>query len=347
MRLDKDAIQRRALELIAADGRRVAARLAQEFGISRQVASGYVQGLERDGQIEAEGTTRARVCRLATLSEIEHAFPREGLEEHRVWRDVFSPQLRDLPENVSAIWEYGVTEMVNNAIDHSNAREVRVGLARNALFAAAWVADDGEGIFRKLQRALGLHEPREAILELAKGKLTTAPDHHSGEGIFFSSRLFDEFTIRSGHLTFRHGERGFDAIEEASADAPGTRVEMKVANASPRTMKEVFDRYADSEDYGFEKTTVPVRLARHEGERLVSRSQAKRVGHRFEKFKRVELDFAGVDEIGQAFADQLFRVFAAAHPEVRLVPLNTTPAVANMIRRAVGAGSATGAVPGD
>src|SRR5690554_4888786 len=119
MRIDRESIRRRALELIDADGHRVAARLAKEFGLSRQVASGYVQALERDGLIHAEGTTRARFCRLESLSEVERAFPRDGLEEHVVWRDVFAPLLRDLPENVGAIWQYGVTEMVNNAIDHS------------------------------------------------------------------------------------------------------------------------------------------------------------------------------------------------------------------------------------
>jgi hypothetical protein len=80
-----------------------------------------------------------------------------------------------------------------------------------------------------------------------------------------------------------------------------------------------------------------MRLAQYEGEKLVSRSQAKRVANRFERFKRVELDFTGIEEIGQAFADEMFRVFATAHPEIRITPLNTGPAVAQMIRRAVGA----------
>ena len=79
-------------------------------------------------------------------------------------------------------------------------------------------------------------------------------------------------------------------------------------------------------------------------EALVTRSQAKRVARRFERFKRVELDFAGVPGIGQAFADELFRVYAAAHPAIRISAVNTEPAVDRMIRRAVvaGAGRATG-----
>ena len=47
-----------------------------------------------------------------------------------------------------------------------------------------------------------------------------------------------------------------------------------------------------------------------------------------------------MSDIGQAFADELFRVFAVAHPTIRITPINTEPAVAQMIRRAVAAGAA-------
>ena len=50
------------------------------------------------------------------------------------------------------------------------------------------------------------------------------------------------------------------------------------------------------------------------------------------------LDFEGVAEVGPAFADELLRVFAAAHPAVRLVPINMSQAVARMVRRAISAG---------
>ena len=337
MKFDKEAIRRRALELISEDGRNVAAQIAREFGLSRQVANGYLQTLIRDGLVEAEGTTRSRVYRLKTLAEVTRGYPREGLEEDIVWRQEIASAVRDLPENVRDIWHYAVTEMVNNAIDHSGSSEVRVGLRRNALFTDVWVEDDGEGIFLKIQRVLGLYDPREAILELAKGKLTTAPRNHSGEGIFFTSRLVDEFDIQSGRLHFRHQQHASDVLRERDADSPGTLVVMRVMNDSPRLMREVFNEFASGEEYTFDKTVVPLRLAQHEGEKLVSRSQAKRVSMRFERFKHVILDFEGVAEIGQAFADELFRVFAAAHPDVRLTPLNTSPEVANMVRRALGA----------
>jgi len=341
MNIDKESIRRRALELIAADGHGVGPKLAQEFGVSRQVANGYLQAMTGDGLIEAEGSTRARVYRLVMLDEVQQTLPRMDLQEDLVWRDVFLPKMRDLPENVRDIWHYATTEMINNAIDHSGAEEISVAMQRNGLFTEASVSDNGIGIFLKIQQALNLFDTREAILELAKGKLTTAPDRHTGEGIFFTSRVMDAFDIQSGALHFHHQEHRFDVLNENEADAPGTLVRMRIDNDSARTLREVFDSFTDAEEYTFDRTVVPLRMAQHEGEKLVSRSQAKRIAHRFERFKRVELDFTGVETIGQAFADEMFRVFVAAHPQIRLTPTNTTPTVANMIRRVVGAGNNT------
>ena len=333
-------MRHQALRLIAADGHRVGTRLAQAVGVSRQVANAHLQGLLREGVVEAAGTTRARVYRLKTLAEVSRRYPRGGLQEDLVWRELVSPVVARFPENVRDIWHYAATEMINNAIDHSGAADVRVDALRNELVTEVLVADEGEGIFVKIQRALALHDPREAILELAKGKLTTAPEYHTGEGIFFTSRVLDFFEIESHHLRFSHTPRAADAIAEQTADTPGTRVRMRLANDSPRKVREVFGAFTDPEEYTFDKTVVPLRLAQHEGEKLVSRSQAKRVAHRFECFKRVELDFTGISEIGQAFADEMFRVYASAHPHIRITPLHAAPAVAQMITRAVAARAA-------
>ena len=113
---------------------------------------------------------------------------------------------------------------------------------------------------------------------------------------------------------------------------------MRLANDSTRTAKSVFDTFASPEEYSFARTLVPVRLAQYEGEKLVSRSQAKRLYQRFERFRHVVLDFEGVAEIGQGFADELFRVFAAAHPAVELAPINMSEAVQQMVSRARSAG---------
>ena len=325
------------LRAVAKDGRNVAARLAKQHKVSRQAASTWLAHLRDEGVIASSGVGRGVVYELAAVAQELREFVREGLHEDRVWAEVYAPALADLPANVRDIWHYSVTEMVNNAIDHSGSERIKVGLRRDAFNTTAWIADEGEGIFLKIQHALKLFDPREAILELAKGKLTTDPARHTGEGIFFASKVMDAFEIRSGRLHFLHSEWAENILLERPADAPGTLVLMRLANDSRRILKEVFDQFAAPEEYTFDKTIVPMRLALYEGEKLVSRSQAKRVTQRFERFRTVVLDFSGVAEIGQAFADEVFRVFQNAHPETRLNAIEMTPAVRNMVRRAIAA----------
>ena len=331
-----DDLRRSILEAIARDGSNVAARLAEQHGVSRQSASAWLAKLKREGVISSSGVGRGVRYQLALLADVRQVYERAGLTEDRVWRELVAPQVAGLPPNVRDIWHYVVTEMVNNAIDHSGSKRVAVALARDALNTSVYIADEGEGIFLKIQRALNLYDPREAILELAKGKLTTDPANHTGEGIFFSSKVMDAYDIRSGKLHFVHDDGGFDILLERAADAPGTVVLMRLANDSTRDLKTVFDQYAAPEEYTFSKTIVPVKLAQHEGEKLVSRSQAKRLTMRFERFQTVMLDFTDVAEIGQAFADEVFRVFRQAHPNTQLIPAKMTPEVANMVKRALG-----------
>ncbi len=333
MKVDKQALRKRALLLAEDGGKKIAAALVAEFHISRQAANRHLMQLVKDGDLVPSGVTKARAYSPAVKQEAVQSFPREGLAEDRVWRSIGAPVVKDLPENVRDIWHYGMTEMINNAIDHSGSPSIHVAMRQTALHTLGWVADDGEGIFLKIQRALGLADPRESILELAKGKLTTDPKHHTGEGIFFASKMFDSFNIFSANLRFLHDDGSRDFLVEHPKDAPGTFVFMKLANDSTRTTNDVFYKFAAPDEFSFDKTVVPVRLAQYEGEKLVSRSQAKRLTARFEKFRTVILDFTGVESIGQGFADELFRVFATAHPAIDLVPMHMASTVQDMANR--------------
>ena len=46
----------------------------------------------------------------------------------------------------------------------------------------------------------------------------------------------------------------------------------------------------------------------------------------------VDLDFGGVSSIGQGLADEVFRVFTEAHPEIDVVAENANDAVNAMIQ---------------
>ena len=309
---------------------------AERFGITRQAVNKHLRRLQADGVLRRSGNTRASVYRLAPLSQWTHSCEIEpGLAEDVVWRRDVRAVLGDLPNNVLDIWHYGFTEMFNNAIDHSDGSLIILQIKKTAATTEVLISDDGYGIFRKIQDAMGLLDERHSILELSKGKLTTDPKRHTGEGIFFTSRMFDLFDILSGDIYFSHQFADPENwILEAARTSSGTSVWMKLNNHTARTAKRIFDEFTSGDDYGFSKTVVPVRMAQYGEDKLISRSQARRLVARVELFKTVLFDFSEVETIGQAFADEIFRVFALQHPDIELLPIHANSETTRMIARA-------------
>ncbi|MDE2464948.1 MAG: STAS-like domain-containing protein, partial [Alphaproteobacteria bacterium] len=134
-----------------------------------------------------------------------------------------------------------------------------------------------------------------------------------------------------------------DWLLEANRDNAGTMVLMRLHNHTSRTTRKVFDAFVSGDDFDFSKTVVPVILARYGNDKLISRSQAKRVLARVELFRTVIFDFKDVEFIGRAFADEIFRVFGNAHPEIELLAIHANSEVKRMIARAR---SATVITPG-
>ena len=318
----------------------------EKFAITRQAVNKHLHRLIKEKALTESGKTRNRSYKLAPLLHWERIYERSaGLAEDVIWRNDILSILGQMPDNVIDIWHYGFTEMFNNAIDHSAGERIGVEIRKTAATTEMLIYDDGVGIFRKIREALNLMDDRHAILELSKGKLTTDPARHTGEGIFFSSRMFDSFDILSQGVFFSH-QFGDDAdwILERELKTSGTGVWMRLHNHTARTTKKIFNAYSAGDDYGFNKTVVPVKLARYGEEQLVSRSQAKRLLSRVEVFKEVTFDFAGVNSIGQSFADEIFRVFKNSHPEIALYSIHANSAVKRTIERAKAVGP-TGTEP--
>jgi len=339
VRVRGEEIRRYILEHVEKHPREVSALAAEKFGISRQAVNKHLQRLAKEGALSETGKTRNRLYSLSPLTDWQRAFEiGPDLEEHLAWQDQVSLALGPLPENVLDIWQYAFTEMINNARDHSGGTGILVMVRKTAVTTEMVINDNGIGIFAKIQMALNLIDERHAVFELAKGKLTTDPKHHTGEGIFFTSRMVDSFNVFSGGVYFNHefGDSE-DWIFERTKPEGGTVVYMKLNNHTARTTTKIFDHYSTEEDYGFNKTVVPVRLAQYGNDKLVSRSQAKRVLARVELFKRVIFDFKEVSIIGQAFADEIFRVFAKEHPDIQIQHIHANSAVKRMIDRALSA----------
>ncbi len=325
-------------QFIVAKVRENAAHLTEtvknNFKISRQAAFKHVNTLVKEGYLNAKGKTNNRTYELGAKRFLRFkTLIDSSASEDLIWSKNCSPLFQGLKNNVLHICEYGVTEMINNAIDHSEGKHLEVIVEISPKEILIRVNDDGIGIFNKIQRELKLPDPKLSILELAKGKYTTDPKRHSGEGVFFTSKIFDYFMIQSEGLVFSHGINiKFDAllnVEDAGKN--GTHVTMVLDPLTRRTTKAVFDEFTDK-NLTFDKTIVPVELAKFEEGNLVSRSQGKRLVARFEKFKNVILDFKNVNTIGRPFADEVFRVFPSEHKNTHLMPVNANKGILDTIK---------------
>ncbi len=314
-----------------------ASRIAKDFGISRQAVFKNIRELVASEILVKTGSDKFPY-RIKPIRAV-HSTVQIGPEtqENKVWSELVAPLLIEMKNNVREISHYGFTEMFNNVIDHSMSKTADIWASVDALVVRIAIQDHGIGIWKKLQEAFHLDDPRHALLELTKGKLTTDPRRHTGEGIFFTSRMFDKFHLASEKLTFCRFQKGDEWLFDVKEDdaGPGTRVSMRLHIDSEQTPKAVFDAFTtELDNFGFSKTNLSVELAKYEGDHLISRSQAKRLLARLDKFKEVYLDFKDVTEIGQAFADEIFRVFSREHSGIKLIPTNTAPAVLQMINRA-------------
>ena len=163
----------------------IARMVAEKFGISRQASNKHLQKLVAESVLSIAGNTKSRIYSLTPLGSFTKQYLlSDNLSENDVWQQDIKPALGALPDNVMNIWSYCFTEMFNNVIDHSLAKTVTVSITKSALAAQIIIDDDGVGIFKKIQAKLELSDERHAVLELAKGKFTTDPANHSGEGIF-------------------------------------------------------------------------------------------------------------------------------------------------------------------
>lgn len=313
----------------------ITALAIKKFGLSRTSILNYLHRIIEEGLVSVSGTTNNRIYKLNTISEgtFKVAVFRD-IDEDSIWRFRVFPFLKDIPKNIIDICQYGFTEMFNNIADHSQSNDALIVYKQTYSEISITLIDYGVGIFNKIQKDFDLEDPRSALLELSKGKLTSDKSRHAGEGIYFTSRMFDKFSLMSGNLFYAR-ERADNGwlieTKDEKDNYKGTYVRLRIATNATWTSRDVFSKYQD-DDLRFRKTHVPVILGKYPGEQLVSRSQAKRILARFDNFVGICLDFSGVESIGQPFADEIFRIFKNAHPEIPITAVNTTPEIESMIK---------------
>lgn len=261
-----------------------------------------------------------------------------GLKEDEIWSKVRKSTdfLSDISENAENILYFAFTEMLNNAIDHSRSGVgyVKIWLEDNKLKFI--VKDNGVGVFKNVMVSRHLDNEVDAARELVKGKLTTQPGWHSGEGIFWTSKIADYFSLKSYDYKLIIDNIIDDyTIEKTDKPLVGTEVCFEVSKDTTKSLQTLFRDFSfDHNHLSLDTTVIPVKLF-DEGEIWISRSQAKKLLAGLEKYKRIIFDFAGIGVIGQAFADEIFRVFNIHHPQIELEPINMSESVKLMVHHAI------------
>ena len=332
-REEKDKIKEFLLKTISISENPYKA-MENNFKISRQTVSKYLNELVEKNYITKNSKGNYVINFYISESKI---YKNKNLEEDIVYDELIKKYEIDKKNNVKHILVYAFTEMLNNAIEHSEGTEISIHYTENYFNIFVIIKDNGIGIFRKIVRDHNLKNENEAIFELKKGKLTSDAENHSGEGIFFTSKVVDYFLISSFNKTFSSGSNEyFYSIEQNKEKCiKGTEVILVLNKNTERTTKKIFDEYT-SDDFVFNKTKITVHLAKdYLGHDFVSRSLAKRILMNVEKFKIIVLDFENIDNIGQGFADEVFRVFKNKNPDITIVPVNMNEEIEFMINRAM------------
>ena len=310
------------------ENRSIAALTAKRFEISLPAVYKHIDRLVSEKQIiKKSGKFILQSAQYRYVYKNDRA-----LGEDTVWEKDIKKHFAHVPKNIWSIWVYGFLEIFNNAIEHSKGKKIHVVINENRIFTAMTIADDGIGIFKNIKTKFKLADEKDALLELAKGKQTTDAARHSGQGIFFTSKAFDDFVIISNGITFDPNPQK-NSTPNTARQKYSTYVYMRLTNNSNKILKDIFDKFSIEVPGNFDKTIVPVYMANSSD--LVSRSQARRLLSGLELFREVILDFRGIENIGQAYADEIFRVFKNMYPNTVITAQNANAEVQYMINRAI------------
>jgi DNA-binding Lrp family transcriptional regulator len=347
--MEKQSQVEKIKELLATEGRISTSQVAEMLLVSRQRAQLLLRTLVAEGLLRKIGTTRGSTyVYVGTEMEYpEHAphhysltFARRGESEDRILKKIEENFLilKKLPENILRIFRFSFLEMLNNALEHSTSNIIRVVVGVTDTHLYFTVKDAGVGVFRKVANFRNLATSHEAAQDLLKGKTTTDPTAHTGQGIFFVSKLADHFKLQSFELELFVDNVVNDVfLHKSLRSVSGTSAIFEVALDSKRETREVFERFTnltEDSNHGFDGTEVKVHLYQIGGY-FLSRTEARRILSGLEKFRVVTLDFDRVPAVGQGFADEIFRVFHSSFPKVKIIPINMNEEVAFMVTRAI------------
>ena len=173
------------------------AAIAETLTITRQAVNKHIKKLVLEGRVQKTGSTKRALYFLTEEKAPEKQAPKyqkkyqiKKMQEDEIYNE-FS-LIMNLKNNLSpaahSIVNYAFTEMVNNVIEHSDSENCLISAELDAYSFSFTVRDFGIGIFARIAEYYELTSEEAGMQELLKGKRTSLPDRHTGEGVFLPQR---------------------------------------------------------------------------------------------------------------------------------------------------------------
>ena len=217
--------------------------LVRKTGFTRSYLNRFLQELIEEGQIVKIGKARKTIYILADAEKLE-SFRESRMNYSLCLKNDFqipSTSLNTLESikketgifsglsvNVVEIIDSSFTELLNNAIVHSGAESINIKMKREQDFISTEITDNGIGIFKKIMEHFSLKNELEAIQQILRGKLTTFPESHAGQGLYNVSKSCDSFVIHSGRKKFMLNNIVNEMSIKDAREIKGTRIKFSI-----------------------------------------------------------------------------------------------------------------------
>jgi len=301
-------------------------QVATRLGISRQAAFSHLTALAEQGLAERIGRGRGTRYRARRADALDSQAVDMGAAILRLriapddapWEELAARAPFDgMSACASRLFAGALERLLRGARERDPEGAPQLAVFDQHEHVLLELTDAGEGFFEASRRRLAASSAGEARLLLSKGL--------GDEDLRWLTGAADDFEVESGGLRWRFDNlRADQALGSLDTPRPGTRVRFCADPLRPMNIDALGSSPSPAHALVRLFASADVFPSRDEGRDLMQG---------LEDCERVVLDFGGVREIGEGFADEIFRLWAGVHPHVRLHPIRMRACVAEAILR--------------
>lgn len=298
-----DQIKNFILQNLSEHQKDIVKTAVKKFGLTRPGILKHMRALIGDGRIEVAGTTKDRTYKLIPLVDYVQTFERsDNIRIDSIIYNELIPLLKNINSNIIDICEFTFSALLNNLMEHSKFQffNIKILLCNNDL--QIHIFDNGIGIFDNIDQKLNLKNKKLSVFRLAEGAIKDSSQCASEGDINLLLYLFDKIIISANEIELSHDNKNQLWSSRNIDKNHGTKFELYLSMDTKIKISEVL-----KEKSLYNKARVPVNIVSSINENLMSRKQAGYIVDNVPINNEIEFDFAGVNLISPAFADELVK----------------------------------------